>query len=197
MVERNTHGTLDASVTFYPSWDHLDRDLLTPFVEAVFCVDRSGSMVRPTHPHTHIPAAILLTLCFQAGARMSNCIKTLSLFLSSLPADAMFNIVGFGTSHVALFPSSLRYEGVSRAAAEKHIAGLRADLGGTDLAKPLRSILSAPPVEGYPRAVFVLTDGEVDDRNETIAIVERTTPACTQLALAGEVFFFVYSFLGC
>jgi hypothetical protein len=69
IVEKSANGKLlNASVTFFPIWDHLDEDLLTPYVEVIFCVDRSGSM---------------------DGARIKAAATTLSLFLSSLPENCM------------------------------------------------------------------------------------------------------------
>ena len=38
---------------------------------------------------------------------------------------------------------------------------LKANMGGTELMKPLEAVFSAPIVPGYVRQVFVLTDGQV------------------------------------
>jgi hypothetical protein len=38
---------------------------------------------------------------------------------------------------------------------------MQADLGGTELMKPLVDALTSPLIPGYSRQVFVLTDGEV------------------------------------
>ncbi len=48
---------------------------------------------------------------------------------------------------------------------------MEADLGGTDLLAPLREVLAKPPLPDYPRHVFVLTDGNVNNREDTIAHV--------------------------
>jgi hypothetical protein len=45
--------------------------------------------------------------------------------------------------------------------------------GGTKLRGPLEDILGKPAIPDYPRAVFVLTDGEIDDRDATVNMVGR------------------------
>jgi len=37
---------------------------------------------------------------------------------------------------------------------------LQANLGGTEIFNPLEQIFQKPPIDGYLRQVFVLTDGE-------------------------------------
>lgn len=40
---------------------------------------------------------------------------------------------------------------------------MSADMGGTEIEGPLRKILQSKLKEGYPRQVFLLTDGEVSN----------------------------------
>lgn len=40
-------------------------------------------------------------------------------------------------------------------------AELKADLGGTEILEPLKSIYGSAAMEGYLRQIFILTDGEV------------------------------------
>jgi von Willebrand factor A domain-containing protein 5 len=154
VVERSlAHKTLNACLTFFPTWDHLDEDLLTPYVEVIFLVDRSGSM---------------------GGRRIQAASRTLSLFLSSLPENTMFNICGFGTGFEYLFRSgSVKYDAKTRATAQKHVDSLAANLGGTNLLEPLQDILSKETSAEFPRAVFVLTDGQVSNRPQVISTVEN------------------------
>jgi len=35
------------------------------------------------------------------------------------------------------------------------------DMGGTEIEQPLENILRAQVIEGYPKQIFLLTDGEV------------------------------------
>ena len=48
-----------------------------------------------------------------------------------------------------------------------------ANLGGTDILKPLTEVLRQPPKEGYPRQLFILTDGEVNNTQECIQFVRK------------------------
>lgn len=87
--------------------------------------------------------------------------KALELFFRSLPRDCYVNIVGFGSRFELLWPNSVKYSASSLEKASRHIATLKADLGGTEIAAPLRQVLSQPLIKGYTRQVFVLTDGQV------------------------------------
>lgn len=45
------------------------------------------------------------------GQRMHSVRETLHIFLRSLPERTLFNIIGFGTNTVSLFPESREYNG--------------------------------------------------------------------------------------
>jgi hypothetical protein len=130
--------------------------------EFVFVIDRSGSMdwggggeARPIR---------------RAAA-------ALQLFLCSLPPNCKFNIVGFGSNHECLFPSPKEYCEASLRAASDHAAALRADLGGTELTRPLAALLATPPADGYARRLIVITDGSVSNTEHVLELVrEKTQP---------------------
>ena len=46
-----------------------------------------------------------------------------------------------------------------------YFVGLAANLGGTEIYNPLEQIFQKPPIDGYLRQVFVLTDGEASYKN--------------------------------
>lgn len=162
VVEQSEDGkSLAASLTFFPSWKQLDPDLLTPYVEVVFVVDRSGSMGGGFGP--------------SRGIRMKKARETLALFLASLPPNCKVQIVGFGDNFKCLWGSSQDYDAVTLAVAQKHAVEMQADLGGTNLLKPLTDILSKPEIPEYPRHVFVITDGKLEtdrERDSTIGYVQ-------------------------
>ena len=145
-LEVNESGDLAAMVTLFPHFQFQDVP-----AEIVFVVDRSGSM---------------------SGSRIKHARECMQLFMRSLPEDCYFNIIGFGSSFRKLFPSSKKYDDSSLRAASSHISSMGSDLGGTQLVEPLRSVFTSTPIRGYPRQVFVLTDGQVSNTAEVIKLVE-------------------------
>lgn len=109
------------------------------FCEVIFLVDVSGSM---------------------SGSRMEQTKQTLQLFLSSLPTNCIFNMVSFNKNYQKLFQSSQKYDDSTMQQAEAFVSRMYAR-GGTNIMNPLRDILAEKQTPGYPRQVFLLTDGEV------------------------------------
>jgi hypothetical protein len=79
------------------------------------------------------------------------------LFLRSLPDTVKFNVVGFGSKVDWLFDTSQLVTDQTLEQATSWVGSKGADLGATDLLKPLLDIFSTPPNPNYPRQVFVLT----------------------------------------
>lgn len=126
--------------------------------EYVFVIDRSGSM---------------------AGASILQAREALALCVSALPLGARFQIVGFGSSHAALFPDGpAAYDDARKAEALAHCRGLAADMGGTEILPALQAVASAAATKaqakapgGRPRQVFVVTDGQVSNTAGVLAFV--------------------------
>jgi hypothetical protein len=70
------------------------------------------------------------------------------------------------------------------AKASAYAQQLQADLGGTELLQPLRHIFDQPLTEGYRRAVFVLTDGQVSNTQSVLDLV-REHAASTSVYTVG------------
>eukprot|EP00041_Stephanoeca_diplocostata_P021253 m.490577 g.490577 ORF g.490577 m.490577 type:complete len:941 (-) comp21779_c0_seq1:160-2982(-) len=153
-VDSNTHC---AVVTLAP---HLDFDDCK--CELVFVVDRSGSM---------------------SGDKIAQASMAMQLFVRSLPEDCYFNIVGFGSRNEFLWPESVQYGEESLAKASRHVANMRADLGGTEILDPMRRVLSGRPIPGYTRQVFLLTDGQVSNTESVIHMVRQYTDRARTFAL--------------
>ncbi|KAK3729137.1 hypothetical protein QZH41_005821 [Actinostola sp. cb2023] len=135
-------------LNFFPELDSsasLDRG------EFIFVVDRSGSM--------------------GIESRIKNARETLLLFLKSLPEGCYFNVIGFGSSFEKLFPKSESYDDSSLNRACSHGESMEADLGGTEILAPLQDVFSQPLIKGYPRQVFLLTDGGVRNTQQVIELV--------------------------
>ncbi|XP_046842403.1 von Willebrand factor A domain-containing protein 5A-like isoform X3 [Xenia sp. Carnegie-2017] len=140
-------------VSFIPEFKG-ESNCLQAACEFVFVIDRSGSM---------------------AGSYIKDAAETLLLFLKSIPEGCYFNIIGFGSTYVHLFPESVPYNQKNLETAVKHAENLQADLGGTELFDPLREIFSHAAKKGLPRQVFVLTDGSISNTDSVIQLVEKNS----------------------
>ena len=138
---------LAVMVNFFPDI----RPSLDTKNEFIFLVDRSGSM---------------------SGSYIRSASEALVLLLKSLPEDCHFNIYGFGSSFKSLFPSSAPYTQQNLDTATQHAQELEADLGGTELLPPLKHIFQQPPLAGWDRQIFILTDGEVSNTSECVSLVK-------------------------
>jgi hypothetical protein len=45
---------------------------------------------------------------------------------------------------------------------------MTANLGGTEIESPLSDIFSSPIIEGYPKQIFLLTDGQVSNTERVV-----------------------------
>ncbi|XP_033025022.1 von Willebrand factor A domain-containing protein 5A-like isoform X3 [Lacerta agilis] len=129
--------------------------------EFLFLLDRSGSMGTCTDPDPSSPR------------RIQSAKETLIFLLKSLPLGCYFNIYGFGSTHDSFYPQSVEYTQETMSKSLQRVKELQADLGGTEILRPLKAIYSQPCREGYPRQLFVFTDGEVSNTDEVIAEVGR------------------------
>ena len=145
-LEEDEEGNLAAMVTLFPRLNF--REVL---VEVVFLVDRSGSM---------------------SGSRIEHARKCLKHLVECVPDNCYFNVIGFGSSFEKSFQKSTKKTKESLRESFSWISGIEANLGGTELVQPLREILTSKHIRGYPRQVFVLTDGQVSNTAEVIQLVE-------------------------
>jgi Ca-activated chloride channel family protein len=111
--------------------------------EFIFVVDRSGSM---------------------GDESITQARNALLLALRSMEEGDRFNIIGFGDKYQALFKSSMPYEQKYLDEATRHVEQMDADLGGTELLKPLQFVLESKSES--PRLVVLLTDGQVGNEAE-------------------------------
>lgn len=50
---------------------------------------------------------------------------------------------------------------------------MNSNMGGTEIETPLRKILKSKVIPGYPKQIFLLTDGEVNNTEAVIDIVRK------------------------
>ena len=120
----------------------------------IFLIDQSGSM---------------------DGTPIKLASKALLLFLQSLPANSYYQIIGFGSKYEKYDKIPKKYESKNIKESIKLIENLKADLGGTNIYSPLKDIYDSYEIYDkiyLPRNIFLLTDGEIDDKKETLAIIE-------------------------
>ena len=146
-IERDEDETEAIAVAFAPTF----RDTSTPG-EIVFLVDRSGSM---------------------GGQSIAEVRNALQLCLRSMIPGCFFNIVGFGSKFDSLFKEPRAYDERSLSEASEHVAGLDADLGGTEILPALKAVLEQPRRAGLPRQVVILTDGEVSNTDAVLALARE------------------------
>ena len=140
----------------YVTKQKTDDDELKPSL-FIFLIDQSGSM---------------------SGNSMQVANKALILFLQSLPAGSYYQVIGFGSHHEKYDKVPKEYTQENIKESIKFIETLKADKGGTDIYHPLKDIYSS--TKDYeniklPKNIFLLTDGEVFDKKETLQIIEENS----------------------
>ena len=126
--------------------------------------------------------ALFIFLIDQSGSMKGTPIKLASeallLFLQSLPAGSYYQIIGFGSEYKKYDKIPKKYESKNIKESIKLIKNLEADLGGTDIYSPLKNIYDSFKIYDkiyLPRNIFLLTDGEIDDKKETLDIIENNS----------------------
>ena len=118
------------------------------------------------------------------GSSMTNAVAALKLALKSVPQkSSSIQIVFFGDNFYTLYPEGpqpLTSETLAEANARLDATG--ADLGGTEVVRPLEFAMREPSPRGdgdLPPLVdvFFLTDGQVGNTREVIAMVDERVKA--------------------
>jgi Ca-activated chloride channel family protein len=155
-LEIGPDGARYAAISFLPD---LPETLESEPAEIVFVVDCSGSMDGPSIE--------------QARQAMELCLR-------AMKEGDRFRILRFGSSFEELTDGPTLYGPESFSIALEQVRAMEADLGGTELHAALAHIFAtasdAPDgVEGRTRQtqVLLLTDGEVFNEDETIALARQ------------------------
>uniref|UniRef100_A0A7N6C5V4 von Willebrand factor A domain-containing protein 5A-like n=1 Tax=Anabas testudineus TaxID=64144 RepID=A0A7N6C5V4_ANATE len=156
-------GDLMVMLSLYPEFPQSGMSSAASCGEFVFLMDRSGSM------------DCLLNNSNHQGTRVASARDTLLLLLKSLPMGCYFNIYSFGSSYEHMFPKSVEYSEKTMEEALKKVEEMTANLGGTEILKPLEHIYSQPCIPNQPRQLFVFTDGEVGNTKEVIDLVKKNS----------------------
>ncbi|HTL29467.1 MAG TPA: VIT domain-containing protein, partial [Tepidisphaeraceae bacterium] len=135
------------AVTFKPEFD-VDELASPQPADVVFVLDCSGSMQGES--------------IFQATKALELCLRSLS------PGDT-FNICRFGSTFDLMSPEPIPYDEQSLNLALRYIR-LGSDFGGTELLRPLDAIFKIPPRAGSVRQIILLTDGQISNEAEVVAL---------------------------
>ena len=147
-VAREEDGTRVAMVTFIPNFEGMTRQRR----EVFFVLDCSGSM---------------------QGSSITEAKRALALCVRALDEGDRFNIVRFGSRFDTMWPDARAFSQQSLDDASRWIAGVDANMGGTEILSPLRSILERPRESGLARDVLLLTDGQVGNEADVIALCKQ------------------------
>ena len=119
--------------------------------EATFVVDTSGSM---------------------SGVSIDQAKEATRFAISRLKPGDRFNVIEFNSRTRALFAEPMPVDPAAIAAAQRFVAGLRAN-GGTEMKPALAAALAPRALPGYARQVFFLTDGAVGNEHELLKLVRE------------------------
>ena len=123
----------------------------------IFLIDQSGSM---------------------SGSAIRIASKGLKLFLQSLPPKSYYQIIGFGSNYVKYDETPKEYTQENIKKSIEIIDNLYANLGGTNIYDPLNYIYNSHELHDkiqLPRNIFLLTDGEIEDKKETLDLIYKNS----------------------
>ena len=123
----------------------------------IFLIDQSGSM---------------------SGSAIKVASKALLLFLQSLPVGSYYQIIGFGVKFKAYDKTPKEYNQKNIKESIEIVEKLKGDMGGTNIYAPLDYIYQSKTAYNkilLPRNIFLLTDGEIDNKNATLNLIEKNS----------------------
>ena len=118
----------------------------------IFLIDQSGSM---------------------AGSSMRIVSEAILFFLQSLTKGSYFQLIGFGSSFNKINSKPVEYNKENVQSTVAIVKELKANLGGTDISSPLKEIFGSKDYDeiNLARNLFILTDGEVNNREECLGLI--------------------------
>ena len=120
-----------------------------------FVIDQSGSM---------------------AGRPIQLVIHTLKVFMQSLSKGSYYQLIGFGSNFITYSEKPLLYNKETVTKTINDIEQLKGDMGGTDLYLPLEYIYNNCKNNEklhLPQHIFILTDGETDNKEYVLNLIEK------------------------
>jgi hypothetical protein len=136
----------------------------TDDTEYIFLIDCSGSM---------------------DGERIDRARSAVKIALQSLPFGSAVNVMRFGSSFERLFDSARSIDQDCSNKVKKYIDETRANLGGTEIEKPIEDIIYNQARSRAERIIFLLTDGEVTENKTFFSKLRRNPDPQTRVFSIG------------
>ena len=142
---------MDLETNYYLKYQQQEEKADTPSL-FIFLIDQSGSM---------------------SGSSIRIVSEAILIFLQSLTKGSYFQLIGFGSYFRKINDKPLEYNKENVQATMDKIKNLKADLGGTDISSPLKEIFNSKDYDeiNLARNLFILTDGEVNNREECLSLI--------------------------
>ncbi len=136
----------DNKISYYNTFQNNENDTPGLFI---FLIDQSGSM---------------------SGKPINLVKQALLLFIQSLPPKSYFQLIGFGSQYKYYNEKPIEYNKENVQNIIEVINNLSANMGGTNISGPLKDIFASGSYSNINLAknIFLLTDGQVHDREECI-----------------------------
>lgn len=147
-VAREDDGRRVAMVTFLPE---VKADVQAGH-EVLFLLDCSGSM---------------------QGESIAQAKRALLLCIRALGEHDTFSVVRFGSTHAALWKAPRRFDERTLEEATRYVQRIDADLGGTEILPALKMLLERARDPERSRRILLLTDGQVSNEQEVIALARE------------------------
>ncbi|CAF1269665.1 unnamed protein product [Rotaria sp. Silwood1] len=187
-------------ITFSQENTHLDRDIriniefATQHDSTILAVESSAVMValvptdnnycQPTILNNEFIFVVDCSGSMQHENKIELVRQAIFVFLKSLPINCYFNIIRFGSDYESLFEKRTAiYNEENVRKAEELIECMQADMGGTELLRPLQWLEQQTPDQGRGRQIFLLTDGEISNVSEVLEL-------CRSMASTSRIFSF-------
>ena len=138
-------------INYYLKYQQQEQKANTPSL-FIFLIDQSGSM---------------------SGSSIRIVSEAILIFLQSLPKGSYFQLIGFGSNFKKINDKPVEYNKENVKNTIVKIKNLKADLGGTDISSPLKEVFNSKNYDeiNLARNLFILTDGEVNNREECLELI--------------------------
>ena len=147
-------GTNDRNHTHHT----LSNTSATPTTTAATVVAAAAAMAAPKHKLYPSELVFLVDCSGSMNPFIDSVIATLITCIKNLPKDCYLNLIAFGSTFRQLFHKSMPYSELSVRNAVDFAKQLKANLGGTELLRPLKWVYKTARKWDIPCQVFIITD---------------------------------------